>query len=132
MKNKIIYTLFLFISFFKNVDAQQYVSFIPSPINDQLFQNTVTGVNKDKNGFLWITSQFGIYCYDGYNLKSFNTANIKAIKSNRFSGIYTKKNDNRLYALDEFNEVYVLENKRIKPILPLFNTNLLFYKTVII
>ena len=132
MKNKILFTLLLFFSLFKNIDAQQYISFIPSPINDQLFQNTVTGVNKDKYGFLWITSQFGIYCYDGYNLKSFNTANNKEIKSNRFSGIYRMKNDNKLYALDEFNEVYVLENKRINSILPPFNTNLLFYKTVVI
>lgn len=132
MKNKIIYTLILFISFFKNVDAQQYVSFIPSPINEQLFQNTVTGVNKDQYGFLWITSQFGIYCYDGYTLTNFNKANTKAIKSNRFSGIYLMKNKKQLYALGEFNQVYLLENKKIKIVHPRKNVNLLFYKNVII
>jgi len=132
MKNKILFALFLFISLIKNVDAQQYVSFIPSPINEQLFQNTVTGVNKDKYGFLWFTSQFGIYCYDGHNLTNFNTANTKEIKSNRFSGIYTLKNENELYALDEFNQVYLLENKKIKPIYPSKYINFLFYKSVIV
>lgn len=132
MKNKIIFTLLFFISLFKNVDAQQYVSFIPSPINEQLFQNTVTGVNKDQYGFLWIASQFGIYCYDGHNLTHFNTANTKELKSNRFSGIYTMKNDNTLYALDEFNQIYRLENKKIKIYNPSKNVHYLFYKTVII
>ena len=106
--------MIFFISLLKNVDAQQYVSFVPSPINEQLFQNTVTGVNKDKYGFLWIASQFGIYCYDGHNLTNFNKANTKEIKSNRFSGIYLMKNNKQLYALGEFNQVYLLENKKIK------------------
>ena len=132
MKNKILFTLLLFISLFNNVDAQQHVSFVPSPINEQLFQNTVTGVNKDQYGFLWITSQFGIYCYDGHNLTNFNKANIKAIKSNRFSGIYLMKNNKQLYALGEFNQVYLLENKKIKIVHPSKNVNLLFYKNVII
>lgn len=132
MKNKILFALLLFFSLFKNIDAQQYVSFIPSPINDQLFQNTVTGINKDKFGFLWFTSQFGIYCYDGHNLINFNTANTKEIKSNRFSGIYTMKNDNKLYALDEFNQVYLLENKKIKITYLSKNIHFLFYKNVIV
>lgn len=132
MKNKILFALLLFFSLFKNIDAQQYVSFIPSPINDQLFQNTVTGINKDKYGFLWFTSQFGIYCYDGHNLINFNTANTKEIKSNRFSGIYTMKNNNKLYALDEFNQVYLLENKKIKIIYLSKNIHFLFYKNVIV
>lgn len=132
MKNKILFTLLLFLSFIKNIDAQQYTTFVPSPINEQLFQNTVTGVNKDKYGFLWITSQFGIYCYDGHNLTNFNTANTKELKNNRFSGIYAMKNDNKLYAHDEFNQVYLLENKKIKIIHPSKNVNLIFYKNVII
>ena len=132
MKNKILFTLIFFISLLKNVDAQQYVSFVPSPINEQLFQNTVTGVNKDKYGFLWIASQFGIYCYDGHNLTNFNKANTKEIKSNRFSGIYLMKNNKQLYALGEFNQVYLLENKKIKIVDPNKNLNLLFYKNAII
>lgn len=132
MKNKILFALLFFFSLIKNIDAQQYISFFPSPINDQLFQNTVTGLNKDKYGFLWITSQFGIYCYDGHNLKHFNTANTKELISNRFSGIFKMKNNNQLFALGEFNQVYLLENKKIKIHYPSKNTNFLFYKTVII
>lgn len=131
-KKQFIWSIFIFTIAFNKSYAQPYLSFYPSEINEQLFQNTITGINKDKFGYLWISSQFGLYSYDGHNLISYNTASTSKLKSNRFAGIFKIPNNNQLFTIDEFDNIYTLENRNIRSYLPEKKLNYLFYKNTIL
>lgn len=105
----------LFILLFSNINAQEkYLAewnFIPSSINKSLLQNNITGIQKDNAGFLWISTQFGIYRYDGHNILPYSTGTNASIASNRFSYILNKGND--LITIDE-KATYRIQNGQIE------------------
>ena len=89
--------------------------FKPSLINNGLLQNSITGIQKDDRGFIWICTQFGIYRYDGANIINYTSGKKTKIESNRFSYIVEDENSKKLIAVDEKKE-YQIFNGNITPI----------------
>ncbi len=112
MKN--LLPIFLILTFY-NSNGQgkpdKEWNFQPSSINASLLQNNITGIKKDDAGYLWITTQFGIYRNDGQNTKLFSTDSYSPIQSNRFS--YILPFQNTLITLEEKN-TFVLSNGQIQ------------------
>src|SRR5688572_9251019 len=52
----------------------------------------ITDIKQDKTGFLWIGTIEGLYRYDGYNFKLYET-DEKTIRSSIIQKIYIAKND---------------------------------------
>lgn len=100
----------------KLVIAQEW-DFKPSLINNGLLQNSITGIQKDNRGFIWISTQFGIYRYDGKNINKYTSGTSSKIKSNRFSYIIEDaRQPNNLIAVDEKME-YIIKDGFIVPLL---------------
>ena len=55
----------------------------------------ITGITQDKDGFLWFSSERGLYKYDGYTAKQFkHTADTMSIPYSNLSGLFYDSNNN--------------------------------------
>ena len=52
-----------------------------------LSSSRITGIVKDKNGFVWISTQYGLNRYDGHRVKVYNKQNSN-IPTNDINGLY--------------------------------------------
>lgn len=62
-------------------------------------QTSIGNIQQDKNGYLWMNTQYGIVRFDGKEFKNFTTDNTKGLTSNRI----------RLCAMDDKRDVYFLD-----------------------
>lgn len=81
--------------------AQQPYSLIHYDENS-LPQTTIGNIQQDKNGYLWMNTQFGIVRFDGATVRVFTTDNLKGLTSNRIR-ICAKGVDGAIYFVDENN-----------------------------
>src|SRR5450432_2284602 len=102
-KRKRIFLFYIFIawlSFFaKPVYAQANFNVLHFTNDNFLPQNSVEQVAFDKNGYTWISTQFGLVRYDGSHFRTYNTFNTPSIKNNRFTYVANDAKGN-IYALD--------------------------------
>ena len=54
-------------------------------------QNSVTGVTKTADGYIWFTTNEGLVRFDGARFKVFNRSNTPEITNNRMSGAFADK-----------------------------------------
>ncbi|OIP48667.1 MAG: hypothetical protein AUK46_00810 [Flavobacteriaceae bacterium CG2_30_31_66] len=52
-----------------------------------LSSSRITGIAKEKNGFVWISTQYGLNRYDGHSIKAYTKQNSNIV-SNDISGLY--------------------------------------------
>jgi signal transduction histidine kinase/ligand-binding sensor domain-containing protein/DNA-binding response OmpR family regulator len=69
---------------FKKIDQSQGLS-----------SSKITGIVKEKNGFIWISTQNGLNRYDGFSIKVYNQQNSN-IQSNDISSLYLDRK-NRIW-----------------------------------
>ncbi len=73
-------------------------------INRYFLQNTVTGIEMDQSGKFWISTQFGLFEYNGSQVQFFSQNNNKDLKSNRISGVFNV--NKQLFIEDDQTNIY--------------------------
>lgn len=79
-------------------------------------QNSVMQLRKDKNGFIWMTTQGGLVRFDGTHFVTYNQSKIPQLTSNRIidlgltddSTIFFKDNGFKVFSFDENNQPFLL------------------------
>ncbi|MCQ2265468.1 MAG: hypothetical protein MJZ46_05435, partial [Bacteroidales bacterium] len=93
MLKKIILQLLLFIHI-TNITAAttstEKVRFDNYKTSDGLASNRIYSLQQDKNGFLWITTDFGLQRFDGLNFKTYDKKQYQNLWRN---DIYFSKYD---------------------------------------
>jgi ligand-binding sensor domain-containing protein len=79
--------------------AQQPYSLIHYDENT-LPQTTIGNIEQGENGYLWMSTQFGIVRFDGETFRVFTTDNLKGLTSNRIR-VCARSFDGSIYFLDE-------------------------------
>ena len=87
--------------------------FEPAKFNNRLFQHTISGLVKDDWGMLWISTQYGLYRFDGYNTEVFTSNNISWLTSDRYRGIFKESNGKKLVIAGENDYFFVQDGKLI-------------------
>ncbi|MGV3599733.1 MAG: ATP-binding protein [Dyadobacter fermentans] len=79
-------------------------------------QNSVMQLQRDKNGFIWMSTQGGVVRFDGTRFVTYNLSNVPQLASNRIielgltgdSTIYFKDTGFKVFSFDENNHPFVL------------------------
>ena len=118
-KTTCIFLLLLsFYSLFSQIDNKDYEVVKYSADANFLPQNSVKSIVKDKNGFLWMTTENGLVRYDGSKFDVFNMDNIKGINSSRmrlFRGSIIKDS---IYLQNEFLQYILINNNKVTYLKP--------------
>jgi len=67
---------------------KNYELFAHYSSDNGLPQNSITGIQQDKNGFIWITTNGGLVRFDGSNFRVFNTVQFYTRASNRLHSLF--------------------------------------------
>lgn len=76
LKNVVLIILFLFV---QTLAAQENYNIVHHD-ETTLPQTSIGSIQQDANGYLWMSSQFGIVRFDGTHIKAFTTENIRALR----------------------------------------------------
>ncbi|SEJ57868.1 Signal transduction histidine kinase [Dyadobacter sp. SG02] len=79
-------------------------------------QNSVMQLRKDKNGFIWMTTQGGLVRFDGTHFVTYNQSNVPQLAGNRIielgltgdSTIYFKDTSFKVFSFEQNNQTFVL------------------------
>ncbi|SDF86778.1 Signal transduction histidine kinase [Dyadobacter soli] len=79
-------------------------------------QNSVMQLRKDKNGFIWMTTQGGLVRFDGTHFVTYNQSKVPQLTSNRIidlgltddSTIFFKDTGFKVFSFDESNQPFLL------------------------
>jgi signal transduction histidine kinase/ligand-binding sensor domain-containing protein len=74
-----------------------------------LSSSRITGIVKEKNGYVWISTQYGLNRYDGFSVKTFNKQNSN-IPTNDIGGLFLDS-QNRLW-LNTYGKGLVFYDKK--------------------
>jgi signal transduction histidine kinase/streptogramin lyase len=117
---KPIWLLFVFLLRVLHLPAQEWADFDVTHYTNEngLPQNSVNGVQMDKDGFLWIATEAGLVRFDGQRFKVYDRDHYPALGSNRitFVGLDTSKT---VCFGDGFRTCYTFDRRqrnRIQPI----------------
>ena len=106
---RIIYCIGL-VSVCNSATSQHYdysYSFEPATFNNRLFQHTISGLVKDNWGMLWVSTQYGLYRFDGYNTEVFTINNVPWLTSDRYRGIFKDSIGKKLVVAGEHDYFFV-------------------------
>jgi ligand-binding sensor domain-containing protein len=59
--------------FSNKIHAAPQIKILQSPLSSKIEQPTITAVFRDRNGFLWIGTQHGLYKFDGAKMSKFSS-----------------------------------------------------------
>jgi signal transduction histidine kinase len=118
MKFARIITLLTFVTVALYASGQEISDFtIQHYTSDNgLPQNSVMQLRRDKNGFVWMTTQGGLVRFDGTRFMTYNLSNVPQLTSNRIielgltgdSTIYFKDTSFKVFSFDQNNQSFVL------------------------
>ncbi|MBO9617116.1 MAG: histidine kinase [Dyadobacter sp.] len=118
-----ITTLLIFLTATLRASGQEVSDFTEQHYTSDngLPQNSVMQLHKDKNGFIWMTTQGGLVRFDGTRFTTYNLANVPELKSNRIielgltgdSTIHFKDSHFKVFSFDQNNQTFVL-NRHIR------------------
>ncbi len=74
-------------------------------------QNSIKGIELDKNGFLWLSTESGLLRFDGRQFKLYDRKHFPVMVSNRIIGFMGLTKDSMVYFYDEHLNYYSF-NKR--------------------
>lgn len=81
---------------------------------DGLPQNSIKSMAVGTEGYLWAATESGLVRFDGYNIRHYSADQL-GVHSNRFSGILPQLRSACLVALNEKEEVVMLNGERAAP-----------------
>lgn len=108
-----LFLLFPFYSLFSQVENQDYEVVWHSADDNSLPQNSVKSIIKDKNGFIWMTTENGLVRYDGSRFAVFNSDNLSGIASNRMRFFRGSVSKDSLYLQNDFSEYILINNSKV-------------------
>lgn len=118
MKIAKIITLLIFFMAALHASGQEVSDFTEQHYtsDDGLPQNSVMQLRKDKNGFVWMTTQGGLVRFDGTHFVTYNLSNVPQLTSNRIidlgltgdSTIYFQDTSFKVFSFDQNNQSFVL------------------------
>ena len=84
-------------------------------IEDGLPQQTITGITKDRNGYMWFTTWNGICRFDGHSFVTYRVlpGDSNDLATNRIDDIKIDAH-NQLWLLDDENSLYRFSPKNSK------------------
>jgi ligand-binding sensor domain-containing protein len=62
---------------------------------------------KDNWGMLWVSTQYGLYRFDGYNTEVFTINNVPWLTSDRYRGIFKDSIGKKLVVAGEHDYFFV-------------------------
>ena len=104
------YILFLLFTI-KGISQTNYTFSWHNSDTDELPQNSVKCVVRDKYDFIWLTTENGIVRYDGNEFLVFNSATTK-LEGNRFTEILGNPKSDSLFAYNEGHKELTIINRR--------------------
>jgi len=92
---KILFFLIVFILSSDLIKSNNILRFSNYNVDNGLSQNTITGIIKDKYGFIWIGTWEGLCRYDGYKFTVYRAEieDSNAITNNRINNVFKDTND---------------------------------------
>ena len=72
-------------------------------------QNSVTGMTRTPEGYLWLTTNEGLVRFDGVRFRVFNRSNTPEISNNRMSGAFAD-NSGTIWMNTEEGEILFYQN----------------------
>lgn len=76
-------------------------------------QNSVKSIIKDKNGFIWLSTESGIVRYDGKNFLVFDTNNVPGLGSNRMFRFQGNVSKDSIYISNSFQEYALIKRNGV-------------------
>ncbi|MFA6060670.1 MAG: two-component regulator propeller domain-containing protein [Taibaiella sp.] len=115
-----LFGLFLLLLIVKGASAQKATGFSITHYTNEngLPQNSVKGIEMDKNGFLWVATESGLLRFDGQQFKLYDKNHFPVIASNRLRFLGLTK-DSLIFFYDDGRNYYSF-NKQQKIILSKF------------
>jgi ligand-binding sensor domain-containing protein len=107
-------TIILFIAFFATLSAVAAISdySVTHFTNENgLPQNSVRGIELDKDGFLWIATEAGLVRFDGQRFRIYDRSSDPVLRSNRITALFLDRSG-ILYMDSEFPEKYTFDRHR--------------------
>ncbi len=98
-----LFQLFLFLLLVGEASGQKATDFSVTHYNNEngLPQNSIKGIELDKNGFLWMTTESGLLRFDGRQFKLYDRKHFPVIVTNRLGGAMGLTNDSLIFFFDE-------------------------------
>lgn len=108
-----LFRLFLFLLLVEDVSGQKATDFSVTHYNNEngLPQNSIKGIELDKNGFLWVATESGLLRFDGQQFKLYDRNHFPLIKSNRIGTIGLMK-DSLIFFFDEDGNYYFFNKQQ--------------------
>ena len=108
-------TLAFFIcnSLLAQTSSKDFFSAWYSADNNNLPQNSVKSITKDKSGFIWISTENGLVRFDGQRFNNFNSENVSEIKSNRMQTFYGNPNLDTIYIKNDRDQYLTIINRDV-------------------
>ena len=102
-----LFHFFLFLLLAGEASGQKATDFSITYYNNDngLPQNSIKGIEMDKNGFLWIATESGLLRFDGRQFKLYDRNHFPIIASNRISAMGLTK-DSLIFFVDELKNYY--------------------------
>jgi len=99
-------------------DIEDSSGFSIKMYNDETsnLQNTITGMAFDKNHYLWIGTQYGIFRFDGRHFSSINTFTNHDLKYNRILSVATDAANNIFITDEQWNLYKAIDSRTILPV----------------
>ncbi|HTL10308.1 MAG TPA: triple tyrosine motif-containing protein [Chitinophagaceae bacterium] len=84
--------------------------------NDEnsILQNSVTGMAFDADHYLWISTQYGVFRFDGRNFMAITTSNNATLKYNRIISLAADFNKNIFFTDEHWNFYKVIDCQTIQ------------------
>lgn len=97
---------FLLFSFYSGAQTSGY-SIAHYTTDNGLPQNSIKSINFDKAGYCWLGTEIGLVRFDGIHFQSFNSDNIKGLKSDRVVAVASDKSGNTYVEMENGQQLAI-------------------------
>lgn len=111
--NFLILLFFTFTTMYCQLEKNNYILKWYSVDDNSLPQNSVKSIVKDKNGFIWMSTENGLVRYDGTKFEVYNSENTKGFKSNRMRSFRGSVVLDSIFLQNDYLEYILIANSKI-------------------
>lgn len=77
-------------------------------------QNSILNIVEDDNGFIWMSTEFGLCRYDGTDFVKFNRDNLDIIKNSRMAGISRYSEDTLIFLDADHHAYFIIDSHKFQ------------------
>ena len=102
-----------------NVNAQQVNYYVRHLTNENgLPQNSIKGIETDREGYLWLATEMGIARYDGDQFRLYDQTNTRQLKVDRMISMGLLADSSIYVESDEYRYYRIRQNQTLVPYFP--------------